>query len=187
MPLPLAPPSVVPPWTLLDRIIPRRVANPTRSVWGTIPTEAPKSPIPVEEDGSDPVCRGVLLVGRPTAAAGDLPHEEHDRVVVVVDHSLLEGDDGVVGDADALRADLGAALGDVAVPEPRAIAEQLSPVVGVERVHLERCVPDEQARTGKARLVLLGVADHVAHVLAEEALDALVELLDPVDVLLLHP
>ena len=40
---------------------------------------------------------------------------------------------------------------------------------------------------GVVRLVLLVVADHVAHVLAHEALDALAEFLAALDVDLLHP
>ena len=63
--------------------------------------------------------------------------------------------------------------------------EQLGAVGGVERVHLERGDPDEEARAEVAALQLV-VAQHVADVLAEEALDALAELADPVDVLLLH-
>src|SRR5207247_3356714 len=55
------------------------------------------------------------------------------------------------------------------------------------RMHLERGKPDEEAWTGERRLVLLVIADDVAHVLAEEALDALVEFLYSVDVLLIHP
>ena len=54
------------------------------------------------------------------------------------------------------------------------------------------CISSAASRTNrrgpaKARLVVLVVADDVADVLAQEALDALVELLDPVDVLLEHP
>ena len=70
-------------------------------------------------------------------------------------------------------------------PSPACACMSSSAVVGVERVHLERGQPHEEARAGERRLVLLVVADDVADVLAQEALDALVELLDAVDVLLL--
>ena len=73
------------------------------------------------------------------------------------------------------------------IPRPSAGLQQLAPVVRVERVHLELGVADEQPRAGELVLVLLVIADHVADVLAEEALDAPVELLDPIDVGLLHP
>ena len=64
---------------------------------------------------------------------------------------------------------------------------QLAPVVHVERVHLEFGEADEEPRPGVLGLVLLVVADHVAHVLAHEALDALAEFLATLDVDLLHP
>ena len=59
-------------------------------------------------------------------------------------------------------------------------------VAGVERVHVELGEPDEEAGTGEGLLVLLVVTDDVAGVLAEEALDALAELLAALDVDLLH-
>ena len=57
----------------------------------------------------------------------------------------------------------------------------------VERVHVQLGDPHEEARAGERLLVLLVVADDVADVLAQEALDALAELLDALDVDLLHP
>ena len=57
---------------------------------------------------------------------------------------------------------------------------------GVERVHVELGDPDEEPWTCEDRLVLLVVTDHVAGVLAQEALDALAELLAPLHVDLLH-
>src|SRR4029453_3376198 len=132
------------------------------------------------------VGRRLALFLGPVAAA-DLVPQPGDRVVADVGDPLLEGDDGVVGDVDVLRADLGAALGDVAQPEAHLAAEQVTPVAGLQGVHLQLGVADEHARAGEAGLVLLVVADDVADVLAQEALDALVELLHPVDVLLGHP
>src|SRR5215468_4188485 len=119
--------------------------------------------------------------------AGDLPGEPDDRVVLLRHQPFLEGDDGVVGDVDVLGAHLGAALGDVAVAEPRLGLGQLQPIVGVERVHLEFGDAHEEAGPREAALVLRMVADDVADVLAEEALDALAELLAPLHVFLLHP
>src|SRR3712207_8811066 len=46
---------------------------------------------------------------------------------------------------------------------------------------------DEEPGPGEAPLVLLVIPDDVAGVLAQPALDALAELLRPVDVDLLHP
>jgi hypothetical protein len=76
-----------------------------------------------------------------------------------------------------LRADLGAALGDVAEAEAEIILGYLPPVGGVGRVHLEFGHPHQEPRAGEGVLVLGVVADHVAGVLAQEALNALAELL----------
>src|SRR5438552_2846078 len=54
-------------------------------------------------------------------------------------------------------------------------------------MHVEARDLDEEARPGERALLVVVVANHVAHVLAQEALDALVELLDAIDVLLHHP
>ena len=64
-------------------------------------------------------------------------------------------------------------------PMPRLGPSQLQAVVGVERVHLQLGEPHEEPRAREGRLVLLVVPDDVADVLAEEALDALAELLAP--------
>src|SRR5439155_1485707 len=109
-----------------------------------------------------------------------------DRVVRARHHALLERDDRVVGDVDVLRAHVRAALGDVAVAEPVLLTNEFGAIVRVERMHLERREPHEVARAREPRLVLLVVADDVTHVLAEEALDALMELLHALDVVLVH-
>ena len=117
----------------------------------------------------------------------DLPAQPRHRVVPGVDRPLLQRDDGVVGDLDVLGAHLGAALGDVALAQALLLLQELTPVVDVERVHLELRRPCEEAGAGEGGLVLLVVADHMAHVLAQVALDALAELLTPFDIDLLHP
>ena len=72
-------------------------------------------------------------------------------------------------------------------PRPVHLAQGLPPIAGVQRVHVQLGVPDEVPRPGIGRLVVLVVADHVADVLAQPALDALAELLAAVDVGLGHP
>ena len=68
---------------------------------------------------------------------------------------------------------------------PCASFSSLSAVLGVERVHLERGRVDQEARADEL-VVHVVVAQDVADVLAQEALDALAELLHAVDVLLRH-
>src|SRR6476620_3150651 len=125
---------------------------------------------------------------RPSALAqADLRAEPDERVVVAADDSLLHRDDRVVGDLDVLGADLGAALRDVAHPDTLLVAGEVSAVVpGVERMHVELGGADEEPGAGERLLVLLVVTHDVARVLAQEALDALAELLRALDVDLLH-
>src|SRR5437773_7576949 len=118
--------------------------------------------------------------------AAELPQQPDDRVERI-GRPFLERDDPVVGDVDVLGAHLGAALGDVAQPHPRLILDEARAVAGVQRMHVEPRELDEEARPGESALLVLVVADHVTHVLAQEALDALVELLDAIDVFLHHP
>src|SRR6266849_3988873 len=118
--------------------------------------------------------------------ATELPQQPHDGVEVV-GHPLLHRDDAVVGDVDVLGAHLGAALGDVAEADAGLGPRELPAVDGVERVHVEAGDLDEEAWPREGRLQLIVVTDDVTDVLAEEALDALVELLDAIDVLLNHP
>src|SRR5215212_2384846 len=102
----------------------------------------------------------------------DLAHQPLSRVVVLVGDTLLEGDDGVVGDVDVDRADLGATLGYVAVPyAPPALLKPL--------------VPHKGAGTGELG-VLVVCAQHVADILAHKALDALLRLVEPLHILLVH-
>src|ERR1019366_1827738 len=112
--------------------------------------------------------------------AADLARDPADRVEEVVGHALLEGNDAVVRDANALRTHLAAALRDVAIPDLELVFQELAAVEGVERMHVERRQLDQETRAGEVLFAV--VADDVTHVLAQEALDALPELLDAVDV-----
>src|SRR3989441_1672291 len=125
--------------------------------------------------------RGLLLLG------AELPQQPDDGIEELVGHPLLERDDPVVGDVNVLGTDLGAALGDVAEADAGRVLDVGRAVHRVERVHVEAGQLDEEARPRERALVLLVIADDVADVLAQEALDALVELLDAIDVLLHHP
>src|SRR5215467_15072831 len=127
--------------------------------------------------------RGRVVAG----TAGDLRAEPDQRVVLAGDHAFLHGDYRVVGDLDVFRADLGAALGDVAEAHAEVVLGDLPAVGGVGGVHLQFRDPHQEPGAGEGALVVRVVADDVAHVLAQEALDALAELLRPLYVGLLHP
>src|SRR5215468_7388246 len=87
----------------------------------------------------------------PALLAAKLPQQPDDRIQRI-GRPFLQGDDPVVGDLDVLGADLGAALRDVAEPDPGPPLDQFEAVVAVERVHLERGQPHEQARAGECAL-----------------------------------
>src|ERR1700685_2814835 len=70
-------------------------------------------------------------------SSGDLRAEPDQRVEPPSGDALLHRDDRVVGDLDVLGADLGAALGDVAVPEAEVVLRDVAPVGFVGRVHLK--------------------------------------------------
>ena len=59
------------------------------------------------------------------------------RIIEGIGGALLEGDNRIVGDADVFRTDLGAALGDVAVTDPKNILEFLETIDRVQWVHGE--------------------------------------------------
>ncbi len=80
-------------------------------------------------------------------------------------------------------ADLCAALGDVAVADAVVVLDVGEAFFDVERVHIECCGVDEVAGAGELG-VLVVLAKDVANVLTEEALDALTELLNSLDVFL---
>ena len=83
------------------------------------------------------------------------------------------------------RAHLGAALGDIAVANAVTILEVADAVFRVEWVHLQRCGVHQEARPDEF-IFLVVITDDVADILAQEAFDALAELLHAVDVLLEH-
>src|SRR5450756_1747915 len=103
----------------------------------------------------------------------------------LVDYSLLQRNDRIVRDSDAFRADLGAALGDVAQADAIGFAQARDAILGVERIHFKRGDVDEKSRSDEL-IVHVVIAQNVAYVLAQVAFDALAELLDAVDILLLH-
>src|SRR5215203_2805131 len=115
----------------------------------------------------------------------DLAHQPFGRVVVLVGDALLEGDDGVVGDVDVDRADLGAALGYVAEPEAVVLLEVGQPVGLVHGVHLQPLVPDEEAWSCEHRVLVVGSQD-VADILAHKTLYALLRFVEALDILLVH-
>src|SRR5215468_11497721 len=122
----------------------------------------------------------------PLSPRAEEPEELPERIVELVRHPFFERDDGVVGDRDGLGTDLRTALRDVAVADAVGVLEIARAALDVQRMHLESGHVNE--KTGADELLVeMVLAKDVANVLAEEALDALAELLDTVDVGLRHP
>src|SRR5688572_15793692 len=107
--------------------------------------------------------------------------ELHNRVVQTVDDALFQRDDRVVGNRDALRADLRAAFRDVAIADAMRILELPGAIARVEGMHLESGGVHEMPRADEL-LEHLMFAQHVTDILAEKTLDALAELLHALDV-----
>src|SRR5262245_40826088 len=108
-----------------------------------------------------------------------------NRVVQVVDDTLLERDDGIVGNGDAFRTYLRAALRDVAITDAVRIFQIARAPLHVERIHLERRRVHEMPRTDELREHAM-VTQYVTHILTEKTLDALAELLHALSVDLSH-
>src|SRR6185295_12870384 len=104
----------------------------------------------------------------PSRSSTEGAEEPLYRIIELVDHPFLQGDDGVVGDGDPFGADLGAALGDVAVADALGLPQLGEAVLDVQRMHLQSGGVDEQPGSDEL-LVQVVVAQHVADVLAEEA------------------
>src|SRR6266446_6663585 len=108
--------------------------------------------------------------------AADLSEQHGQGIVKLVHHALLEWNDGVVGDANLLRAHLRATFGDVAKTEAELVLEKSGAVAAIERMHFEASDSNEEARAGEL-LLLVVLAKNVANVLAKKTFDALAKLL----------
>src|SRR6266704_1016656 len=113
--------------------------------------------------------------------AAKLAEEHGQRIVKLVHHALLERNDGVVSDANLLRANFGATLRDVAKADPKLILEKAGAVAAVERMHFESGNAHVKAGPGELRLLVV-FAKNVAYVLTQKTFDALAKLLHAVHV-----
>ena len=120
-----------------------------------------------------------------SAGAANFADQAKDRVVKLVHNAFLEGNDGVVGDVNALGADFRAAFRDVAEADAERFFQERSARSGVERMHFES--GDANEKSGAAVFAVFRViAKDVADVLAEETFDALAKFLSAVNVVLGH-
>ena len=122
-----------------------------------------------------------------TLALSDYRAQPAQWIVFLIDHALLHRNNRVVGDANVLWADLGAALGDVAHSQAVLFLRGLLAVAqDIQWVHIEFGDTNKEARSSKGLLILFVIANNVAGVLTQEALDALTEFLAALHIDLLH-
>src|SRR5262249_21134824 len=114
-----------------------------------------------------------------------LANQLEDGIVVFVNHALFQRDDGIVSDMNLFRTDLGTALGDVAVADAELVFEERGPRDVVLGMHFQAGNTDEKSWAAEIFLLVM-VAQHVADILAQEALDAFAEFLNAVNIFLIH-
>src|SRR6266567_9348362 len=83
-------------------------------------------------------------------AVFEKPRQLAQRIIELIDDALFQRNDSVIGDRDTLRANFGAALGDVAVTDAVVTLQFLQPVFGVQRVHLQSGRMNQKARADKS-------------------------------------
>jgi len=114
------------------------------------------------------------------AAAKD-PEEHGQRIVELIHDAFLQGDDGVVSDANLLGANLRAALRNIAITQAKLIFQETGAVESVERMHFEAGDSDEKPRARELFLLVV-LAKNMTHILAKKTFDALAKLLHAIHV-----
>lgn len=107
------------------------------------------------------------------------------RIIKFVGHSFFERNDSVVRNCNMFRTNFGAAFRDIAIADPVTTLQIAKSILGVERVHIQCRRVNEESGADEV-IVLVMVAQNVAHVLAKKTLDTFAKLLNPLDILLHH-
>ena len=106
-------------------------------------------------------------------------------MIIFIYHALFQRDDRVVSDVNFLGTNLSAALCNIAKSQPEFIFQKSYPRDPIQRMHLQRGHSHEETRSAKF-IVFIVLAQNMANVLAQETLNALAELLHPVNIFLQH-
>src|SRR5215471_8641854 len=114
-------------------------------------------------------------------------HSEQSRqwVEEAIHNTLLQGNDGVVGDGDVLRTHLGATFCNVAQPDAVLRSQFGGAICLVQWMHFQRRRINQETRPDEL-VVHVMLTKHVAHVLAKVTLNAFAKLLDAIDIRLRH-
>src|SRR5580700_1445380 len=113
----------------------------------------------------------------------ECPEQFRQRIEETVHDALLERNDRVVGDRDVFRTNFGTALGDVAKTYAELLSQILNAIAYVQRMHFESGRIHQKSRAYEL-FVHVMVAQDVADILTEVALNALAKLLHAFDILL---
>src|SRR5689334_2751533 len=81
--------------------------------------------------------RFTILDARPAFLLQSPPNPAQ-RIIKIVHHTLFQGNDSVVRNMNAFGANLRATLRDITITDPVSIPQFLHPILGVQRMHLER-------------------------------------------------
>src|SRR5438093_5750158 len=73
-----------------------------------------------------------------------------ERIIKVVHYAFFQWNNPVIGDLNAFRANLCAALGDVAIADPLAVSQFVSTVFSIQRMHLQRSDVDQKPRSNES-------------------------------------
>src|SRR5579872_4777013 len=111
----------------------------------------------------------------------EYPEQFRQRIEVAIHNALLERDDRVVGNRDAFRANFSAALGDVTETYAELFSQIFNAIAYVQRMHFERGRIHQESRADEL-FVHVVVAQDVADILTEIALDALSKFLYSFDI-----
>src|SRR5439155_8491212 len=106
-------------------------------------------------------------------------------IVKLIHYALLQRNNRIVRNGNVLRTDIGAALRDVAIPDSERLLQFRQTIRRIQWMHFKRRNVHEKTWPDEL-VVQMVLAQHVANVLAQIALDAFAKLLNPIDVSLLH-
>src|SRR5690348_15435701 len=120
-----------------------------------------------------------------SAGAANFADQAKDRAVKLVHNAILERNDGVAGDMNALGAASGTAFGDVAEADAERFFQKRSARSGVQRMHFKARDANEESWAAVFGVFRV-IAKDVANVLAEETFDAFAKFLRAVHVVLGH-
>src|ERR1700722_629831 len=91
------------------------------------------------------------------------PEQFRHRSEELIDNPLLQRNDPVIRDVDALRTNLRAALGNVAQPDAVLVFQIAHPIFCIERIHLLIRRINQESWTNEVLMNVM-VAQHVANV-----------------------